>query len=41
METDEDRTLVRVVQTCHGFPSQWNAWTPWIDVAHHNPTARD
>ncbi|MFJ8747513.1 hypothetical protein ACIRL2_50330 [Embleya sp. NPDC127516] len=27
METDEDRTLVRVVQTCHGFPSQWNAWT--------------
>ncbi len=23
----EDVTLARVVQTCHGFPSQWDAWT--------------
>jgi len=23
----EDVTLARVVQTCHSFPSQWNAWT--------------
>ncbi|MFF7215228.1 hypothetical protein ACFZAU_32590 [Streptomyces sp. NPDC008238] len=23
----EDSVLARVVQTCHGFPSQWDAWT--------------
>src|SRR5206468_3937780 len=23
----EDVTLARVVQTCHGCPSQWDAWT--------------
>jgi hypothetical protein len=27
MGTDEGRTLIRVVQTCSAYPSQWDAWT--------------
>ncbi|MGQ4434063.1 hypothetical protein [Streptomyces sp. SAS_260] len=27
MDTEEGRRLVRVVQTCSAYPSQWDAWT--------------
>ncbi|WP_093863428.1 hypothetical protein [Streptomyces sp. TLI_053] len=27
MDTGEGRKLVRVVQTCSAYPSQWDAWT--------------
>ncbi|MGW4303620.1 hypothetical protein [Streptomyces sp. NPDC004376] len=27
MDADEGRHLVRVVQTCSAYPSQWDAWT--------------
>ncbi|MFE0627014.1 hypothetical protein ACFW3D_08610 [Streptomyces sp. NPDC058864] len=27
MTAEAERLLARVVQTCHGYPSQWDAWT--------------